>query len=32
MKEKLGAAPVRKYELKTLAKPTVKTEIEGEWK
>jgi len=32
MKEKLGAAPVRKYELKTLAKPTVKTEVEGEWK
>jgi hypothetical protein len=32
MKEKLEAAPVRKYELKTLAKPTVKTEIEGEWK
>jgi hypothetical protein len=32
MKEKLGTAPVRKYELKTLAKPAVKTEVEGEWK
>jgi hypothetical protein len=36
MKEKLGltnaAAPIRKYELKTLAKPAVKTEVEGEWK
>jgi hypothetical protein len=28
----LGQAPVRKYELKTLAKPAVKQEIEGEWK